>query len=72
MEEKIGAYWRTLRKRDHLEDLSVDGRILKRIFNKQTSYGLEGPDIESQWGGGRDFPYPFRQALGPPSLLFNG
>ena len=46
MEERIGAYRRNARKRDHLQDLGVDGRILKRIFNKQTtSYGLEDPDI---------------------------
>ena len=28
-----------------------------------TGYGLDGPGIESQWG--RDFPHPFRRALGP-------
>jgi hypothetical protein len=28
-----------------------------------TRYGLDGPGIESRWG--RDFPYPFRPALGP-------
>ena len=28
-----------------------------------TSSGLEGPGIESRWG--RDFPHPFRPALGP-------
>jgi len=27
-----------------------------------TRYGLEGPGIQSRWG--RDFPHPFRQALG--------
>jgi hypothetical protein len=26
-------------------------------------YGLEGPEIESRWR--RDFPHPFRRALGP-------
>ena len=38
-----------------------------------TGYGLEGPGIESQWGGGGkisrtcpDWPW------GPPSLLYNG
>jgi hypothetical protein len=28
-----------------------------------TRYGLDGPGIESRWG--RDFPKPFRPALGP-------
>jgi hypothetical protein len=30
-----------------------------------TRYGLDGPGIESRWGGGRDFPQPSRPALGP-------
>ena len=30
-----------------------------------TRYGLNGPGIESRWGGGRDFPHPSRPALGP-------
>ena len=30
-----------------------------------TRYGLDGPGIEYRWGGGRDFPHPSRQALGP-------
>jgi hypothetical protein len=29
-----------------------------------TGYGLDGPGIESRWGGDRP--------LGPPSLLYNG
>ena len=29
-----------------------------------TGYGLDGPGIESRWGG-RDFPHLFRPALGP-------
>jgi hypothetical protein len=28
-----------------------------------TRYGLDGPGIESQWGG-REFPHPSRPALG--------
>ena len=34
-------------------------------------YGLDGPGIESRWGGGRDSPHPSRPALGP-GLLYNG
>ena len=30
-----------------------------------TRYGLEGPGIESRWGGGRDFSHLSRPALGP-------
>ena len=30
-----------------------------------TRYGLDGPGIESRWGGGRDFPHLPRAALGP-------
>jgi hypothetical protein len=29
-----------------------------------TGYGLEGPGINSQWGGGRDFPHLSRPAVG--------
>jgi hypothetical protein len=29
-----GFWWENLREEDHLEDPSVDGRILKWIFNK--------------------------------------
>jgi hypothetical protein len=31
-----------------------------------TRYGLDGPGIESRWG--RDFPHPFRPALGSTQL----
>jgi hypothetical protein len=30
-----------------------------------TGYVLDGPGIESRWGGGADFSHPFRQALWP-------
>jgi len=33
-EVRTGIWWRGLRKRDHLEDLGVEGRIVKRIFKK--------------------------------------
>ena len=29
-----------------------------------TRYSLDGPGIESRWGGGRDFQHPSRPALG--------
>ena len=34
-----------------------------------TRYGLDVPGIDSRYG--RDFPNPFRPALGPTSLLYN-
>jgi hypothetical protein len=36
-----------------------------------TRYGLDGPGIESQWGGGIFRSRPERP-WGPPSLLYNG
>jgi hypothetical protein len=37
-----------------------------------TRYGLDGPGIESQWGGVEIFcTFPDR-LWGPPSLLYNG
>jgi hypothetical protein len=46
--DRIGACRGNLLKKYHLEDLCVDGRILERIFNKQTtSYRPKGPEIES-------------------------
>jgi hypothetical protein len=35
-----------------------------------TSYGLDGPGIESRWG--RYFPRPPDLPWGPPTLLYNG
>jgi hypothetical protein len=41
------------------------GHIVGRggLVGITTRYGLDGPGIESRWG--RDFPHPFRPALGP-------
>ena len=36
-----------------------------------TLYELDGPGIESRWGG-RDFPQPSRLVLGSHNLLYNG
>jgi hypothetical protein len=33
------------------------------VAGRATRYGLDGARIESGWG--RDFPHPFRSALGP-------
>ena len=35
-----------------------------------TRYGLDGSGIKSRWG--QNFPHPYRPALGPPILLYNG
>jgi hypothetical protein len=37
-----------------------------------TRYGLEGPGIESPWGGGQIFRTRPDRFRGPPSLLYNG
>ena len=34
-------------------------------------YGLDGPGIETRWGG-RDFPHPSRQVLGPTCKMGTG
>ena len=39
-------------------EVGTDGSI-----DIATSYGLDGPEIESRWG--RDFPHPSRPVLGP-------
>jgi hypothetical protein len=42
------------------------------VVGIETGYGLDGPGIESRWGGGEIFrTYPDRP-WGPPSLLYNG
>ena len=43
---------------------------LSNVVGIGTSYGLDGPGIESRWG--RDFPHLSKPALGPPSLLYKG
>jgi len=35
------------------------------VVSIATGYGLEGPGIESWWGGGQDFPHLSIPALGP-------
>ena len=37
-----------------------------------TCYGLDGPGIESQWGGGKIFHTPLDWPLGPSTRLYNG
>jgi hypothetical protein len=37
-----------------------------KVLGTATGYGLDGPEIESQWG--RDFPHLSRPALGPTQL----
>jgi hypothetical protein len=47
-------------------DTSVTGSVEHHSYIKfsvATSYGLDGPGIESRWG--RDFSQPSRPALGP-------
>ena len=43
--------------------LLITIRVWDSSVGIATSYGLEGPGIESRWG--RDFPRPSRPALGP-------
>ena len=37
-----------------------------------TGYGLDGPGIESRWGGGEIFRTCPDRPWGPPGLLYNG
>ena len=37
-----------------------------------TGYGLDGPGIESRWGGDEIFRTCLDRPWGPPSLLYNG
>ena len=47
----------------HCENINILVRYL--WWAGIARYGLDGPRIESRWGGGRDFPHPSRPALGP-------
>ena len=42
------------------------------IVGIATGYGLDGPGIESRWGGGEIFRTCLDRPWGPPSLLYNG
>ena len=42
--------------------------VLDSSVGIATRYGLDGPGIESRWGGG-DLPHPSRLALGPTQSL---
>jgi hypothetical protein len=61
---------------DRVKHISVYSLYQESIRGRDSSvgiatrYGLEGRGIESRWG--RDFLQPFRPALGPTSLLYNG
>ena len=44
-EAHTGIWWRDLRKRDHLQYLGVDGRILKKIFKKWNVGGMDWIDL---------------------------
>ena len=49
MEVRTGYWWRNLREIDHLEDLSVDGRIiLKCLFKKWNMEYLQGCSCSEQ------------------------
>jgi len=43
---------------------------LGNLFTHGHVRGLDGPGIESRWG--RDFPHPYRPALGPTQPPING
>ena len=42
------------------------------VVGRATGYGLDGPGIESRWGGGEIFRTCPDRSWGPPSLLYNG
>ena len=58
------------------EFISHDANMLATLTGRvgvvgiAIGYELDGPGIESRWG--RNFPHLSKQALGPPSLLYNG
>ena len=60
----------------YMADVSYDELTLSMAgrdssVGMATRYGLDGPDIESQWGG-RNIPHPFTSALGLTQSLIQG
>jgi hypothetical protein len=45
---------------------------VSRVVGIATGYGLDGPGIESRWGGGGIFRTSPDRPWGPSSLLYNG
>jgi hypothetical protein len=58
-EGKVHAvfWWETLKERDHLEDLNVDGKISKYIFKNYNRWGggLDWIDLAQDWDTRRGF-----------------
>jgi hypothetical protein len=40
-----GFWWENLRKRDHLEDQDVDGRVVVKYIFKKWDGGIDGIDL---------------------------
>ena len=51
---------------------SVPSQRRNGVIGIATRYGLDGPRIESRWGGGEIFRTCPDRPWGPPSLLYNG
>ena len=52
--------------------LNVEFLQVVRILTIATGYGLDGPGMESRWGGGKIFRTCPDWSWGPPSLLYSG